>query len=147
MARLKKEAEKRAKALRKERVARAAERRNSRKANKERGGDAASAGPRSETSQHDEGEDDANLEERGEEEDEEEDDEEEEFDPQEGLLFVYVCTHAAVVTKGKGVAGTYFATTDTSWKSKEQLAKTAVPLETFAAAVAGIPVKCLRQHQ
>lgn len=134
MSRLKKEAEKRAKALRKERVARAAERRNSRRAKKEEG--------RREKS--DEGEDDVDSEGTGEEKDEEKDEEEEQFDPEEGLLFVYVCSHAAVVTKGKGVAGTYFVTADTSWKGKEQLAKTAVLLETFAASIAGIQVN---QHQ
>ena len=162
MARLKKEAEKRAKTLWKERAARAAERRDSRRAKKKKKGDdtPSPGSPHSaDTSRHaggggtqegDEGEDDGGMEEGWEEEEdedeeEEEEEEEEEFDPQEGLLFVYVCTHAAVVTKGKGVAGTYFVTTDTSWKSKEQLAKTAVPLETFSASLAGIQVRSRRK--
>lgn len=157
MARLKKEAERRAKALRKERAAQAVERKKSRRTKKEGGGDAPSAGPCSDTSRRaggggrqedDGGQEDADTEARREDEEEDreedgedEEDEEAEFDPQEGLLFVYVCTHAAVVSKGKGVAGTYLVTTDTSWKSKEQLAKTTVLLETFAAAIAGIQVR------
>lgn len=38
----------------------------------------------------------------------------EEFDPQEASLFVYVCTHSAEITKGKGIAGSYLVASDTS---------------------------------
>ncbi|CAN0564636.1 unnamed protein product, partial [Ectocarpus sp. 12 AP-2014] len=58
-----------------------------------------------------------------------------------GLLLVYVCTHVAVISKGKGVAGTYLVATDTSWKSREQLATSAVLLETFAAAIERIQLR------
>ena len=64
----------------------------------------------------------------------------EEFDPQEASLFVYICTHSAEITKGKGIAGSYLVASDTSWKSKEQLASSAVPLETFAEAIGRIQV-------
>lgn len=130
MSRLKKESERRAKALHKERDARALERRHARRARKreERVGSLSSDDETPETSP-------------SEEEGEEEEDKEEEFDPQEALVLVYICTHAAEVTKGKGAVGTYLATYDTSWKSKEMLAKTAVPIETLAEAIAGIQVK------
>ncbi|CAN0021311.1 unnamed protein product [Ectocarpus sp. 12 AP-2014] len=140
MARLKRESEKRAKALRKEREARALEGRNARRAEKaeEEGGGGVSnvARLREEGERQDgnKGQEDVDSEdEDGDKEEEEE--EEEEFDPEEGLLLVYVCTHVAVISKGKGVAGTYLVATDTSWKSREQLAISAVLLETFAAAI------------
>lgn len=65
---------------------------------------------------------------------------EEEFDRKEASLFVYVCTHSAEITKGKGVAGSYLVASDTSWKSKEELARTAISLEAFAGAIARIQV-------
>lgn len=162
MARLKKESERRTKTARKERNARAVERRKRRRAGKEDddddsgdevealqkeggggfvssrregGGEQGKVGVAAKQEEEEEISD-------GEEhkEEEKEGEKEEDFDPEEGLLFVYVCTHAAVVSKGKGVAGTYLIAANTSWKSKEQLAKTAVLLETFAAAVARIQV-------
>lgn len=145
MARLKKESEKRAKALRKEREARALERRNARRAEKgvdEGDGCVSDVDPiREEGERQDEnkGQEDVDTEEDGDD-DDEDDDEEEEFDPEKGLLLVYVCTHVAVISKGKAVAGTYLVAADTSWKSKEQLATSAVLLETFAAAIDRIQV-------
>ncbi|CAM9519588.1 unnamed protein product, partial [Ectocarpus sp. 8 AP-2014] len=145
MARLKKESEKRAKALRKEREARALERRNARRAEnaEDEGGGGVSnvARLREEGERQDgnKGQEDVDSEE--EDGDEEEEEEEEEFDPEEGLLLVYVCTHVAVISKGKGVAGTYLVATDTSWKSREQLATSAVLLETFAAAIDRIQLR------
>lgn len=132
MTRLKKESERRAKALRKERDARALERRHARRAQRreERDGSLSSGDESHETSGGEEQE----------EEGEEGEQKEEEFDPQEALILVYICTHAAEITKGKGVAGTFLVTYDTSWKSKETLARTAVPIETFANAIAGIQV-------
>ncbi|CAM9314409.1 unnamed protein product [Ectocarpus fasciculatus] len=148
MARLKKESEKRAKALRKEREARALERRNARRAEKgedEGGGGVPNIAPLREEGerQHENKvqEDVDTEEEDGDGEEEEEEEEEEEFDPEEGLLLVYVCTHVAVISKGKGVAGTYLVAADTSWKSKEQLANSAVLLETFAAAIDRIQLR------
>lgn len=128
MTRLKKESEKRAKALRKERKARALERRNARKM--ARDDDAASSESR-----------DISRAEKEKEEEETQEDDDGEFDPLEGLLLVYICTHTAEITKGKGVAGTYLVTSHTSWVSKEQLAKTAIPLETFAEAIGRIQVR------
>ncbi|CBJ48320.1 hypothetical protein Esi_0002_0051 [Ectocarpus siliculosus] len=145
MARLKKESEKRAKALRKEREARALERRNARRAEntEDEGGGGVSnvAHLREEGERQDgnKGQEDVDSEE--EDGDEEEEEEEEEFDPEEGLLLVYVCTHVAVISKGKGVAGTYLVATDTSWKSREQLATSAVLLQTFAAAIDRIQLR------
>lgn len=63
-----------------------------------------------------------------------------EFDAKEASLFVYVCTHSAEITKGKDIAGSYLVASDTSWKSREELARTAIPLETFAGAIARIQV-------
>lgn len=68
------------------------------------------------------------------------DEEEEEFDPQEALLFVYVCTHAAEISKGKAIAGTYLVTSDTSWTSKEALSRSALRLETLTSVIADIQV-------
>lgn len=79
------------------------------------------------------------LQEEGEEEKKEE--EEEEFDPKNAQLLVYICTHVAEITRGKGIAGTYLVASNTSWKSKEELAKTAVLLDTFAEVIAGIQVQ------
>lgn len=68
------------------------------------------------------------------------DDEEEAFDPQEALLFVYLCTHVAEISKGKTIAGTYLVASDTKWTSKEALAHSALRLETLASTIADIQV-------
>ncbi|CAM9298189.1 unnamed protein product [Ectocarpus sp. 13 AM-2016] len=145
MARLKKESEKRAKALIKEREARALERRNARRAEKaeEEGGGGVSnvARLREEGGRQDGNKGQKDVDSEEDDGDEEEEEEEEEFYPEEGLLLVYVCTHVAVISKGKGVAGTYLVATDTSWKSREQLATSAVLLETFAAAIDRIQLR------
>lgn len=145
MARLKKESEKRARALRKEREARALERRNARRAEKaeDEGGGGVSnvARLREEGERQDKNKGQEAVDSEEEDGDEEGEKEEEEFDPEEGLLLVYVCTHVAVISKGKGVAGTYLVATDTSWKSREQLATSAILLETFAAAIDRIQVQ------
>lgn len=73
-------------------------------------------------------------------EDTDHEEEEQKFDPEEALLFVYICTHVAEITKGKATAGTYVVMSDTSWMSKEALAGSALRLETFTSAIADIPV-------
>lgn len=120
MARLKKESERRTKALRKEQKARALERK------------------RVESTAQ--GDDEPGIDSPDTSREEENAEEEENFDPQEALLVIYICTHAAEITKGKKVAGTYLVASDTSWTSKEDVARTAVRLETFAEAIADIQV-------
>lgn len=68
------------------------------------------------------------------------DEEEKGFDPQEALLFVYLCSHVAEISKGKMIAGTYLVASDTKWTSKEALAHSALRLETLASALADIQV-------
>lgn len=63
------------------------------------------------------------------------------LDVAEALLVVFICTHGAEITKGKKVAGGYFVTSDTSWRSKEALSRTALRLDFFAEAIAAIKVK------
>ncbi|CAM9421334.1 unnamed protein product, partial [Discosporangium mesarthrocarpum] len=75
-----------------------------------------------------------------EEEKEEEEEEEKEFKKEEALLLIYVCTHVAHVTKGKGTAGIYLVGSDTSWQSKETVARTSLRLEDFAKAIASVQV-------
>lgn len=138
MARLKKESERRSKTLRKERDARVLERKNSRKA--ARRDEGAPSSGLSDNSGEEEGEDERKEEGEGGDEEDYREGEDEEFDPQEAVLLVYVCTHAAEITKGKHVAGAYLVASDTSWKSKEELANTACSLEDFAEAIATIQV-------
>lgn len=152
MARLKKESERRLKALRKERASRALERRNARKAARREQEGAASCPDLNDNRPKEGGEagegegvgaggEDSG--EEGKEEDEEirEEEEEEEFDPQEAVLLVYVCTHAAEITKVKNVAGAYLVASDTSWQSKGELVKTSISLEVFAEAIAAVQVQ------
>lgn len=139
MARLKKESERRSKALRKERAARALERGNARRAAGLDEG--ASSSDLSDNPRREGGEEGGKQEGEGEGEADYREGEDEEFDPQEAVLLVYVCTHAAEITKGKNVAGAYLVASDTSWKTKEELAKTALSLEDFAEAIATIQVQ------
>ena len=140
MDRLEKESERRSKALRKERAARALERRNARMA--ARRDEGASSSDLSDNSQGAGGGNEGKEENAGVEE-EQYMEEDEEFDPQEAVLLVYICTHTAEITKGKNVAGAYLVASDTSWKSKDELAKTALPLEDFAKAIAAIQVQAV----
>lgn len=144
MARLKRESERRAKTSRRQREARVLERKQARRAAREenvrlersdsgsskRGGNKVSVkavklceSPESSESSESESED-----------------EREEFDPAEALILVYICTHAAEISKGKGVTGAYLVASNTSWRSKEELARTAFSLEAFAQAISCIKV-------
>lgn len=139
MARLKKESERRSKVLRKERDAQVLEQRNARK--DARGDEGAPSSDFSDNSGEKGGEDEGKEEGEGEDEEDHREGEDKEFDPQQAVLLVYVCTHSAEITKGKNVAGAYLVASDTSWKSKEELAKTAFSLEDFAEAIATIQVQ------
>lgn len=62
------------------------------------------------------------------------------FDPTEALLLVSICTYGAGITKGKELAGAYFVTANSSWKSKEAFAKTSVRLDIFCQVIGAIQV-------